>query len=223
MSISLPRHPKRPPASRRLARDRRELLTIGGMGVSMPVVWSDRHRLHEPDGEIYVGVRTPGTEIPERAERIREALEAAGAHIVPAAEARRCEDTRTSRSRTRPLPALRVEQLGSERAGLGPGAAARRALPLSPPRTRRLPLRRGTGKRRRASWRLLLRHDDLDRPRHLGGGEGCARRRAHGGRYRPGPGRRLCPLPPARTPRHPRRVRRLVLPQQLRRCRGANA
>ena len=52
----------------------------------MPVVWSDRHRLHEPDGEIYAGVRTPGTEVPERAERIRRALEEAGAALVPAAE-----------------------------------------------------------------------------------------------------------------------------------------
>jgi len=54
------------------------------MGVSMPVVWSDRHRLHEPGGEVYVGVRTPGTELPERVERIREALTAAGAPLVPA-------------------------------------------------------------------------------------------------------------------------------------------
>ena len=41
----------------------------------MPVVWSDRHRLHEPGGEVWVGVRTPGTELPERAERIRAELE----------------------------------------------------------------------------------------------------------------------------------------------------
>ena len=40
----------------------------------MPVVWSDRHRLHDPRGEIFVGVRTPGTELPERAERIRAVL-----------------------------------------------------------------------------------------------------------------------------------------------------
>jgi acetoin utilization deacetylase AcuC-like enzyme len=52
----------------------------------MPVVWSDRHRLHEPGGEVWVGVRTPGTEVPERAERIREALEGAGARFVDAAE-----------------------------------------------------------------------------------------------------------------------------------------
>jgi acetoin utilization deacetylase AcuC-like enzyme len=51
------------------------------MALSMPVVWSDRHRLHEPGGEVWVGVRTPGTELPERAERIRAALEDAGARI----------------------------------------------------------------------------------------------------------------------------------------------
>jgi acetoin utilization deacetylase AcuC-like enzyme len=44
------------------------------MAVRMPVVWSERHRLHEPGGELWVGVRTPGTELPERAERIRAEL-----------------------------------------------------------------------------------------------------------------------------------------------------
>ncbi len=48
----------------------------------MPVVWSERHRLHEPGGEVWVGVRTPGAELPERAERIRDALEQAGARFV---------------------------------------------------------------------------------------------------------------------------------------------
>jgi acetoin utilization deacetylase AcuC-like enzyme len=52
----------------------------------MPVVWSDRHRLHDPGAEVWVGVRTPGTEVPERADRIREALEGAGARFVDAAE-----------------------------------------------------------------------------------------------------------------------------------------
>jgi hypothetical protein len=37
----------------------------------MSVVWSDACRLHEPDGEIFVGVRTPGTEAPERIDAIR--------------------------------------------------------------------------------------------------------------------------------------------------------
>jgi acetoin utilization deacetylase AcuC-like enzyme len=52
----------------------------------MPVVWTDRHRRHQPGGEIWVGVRTPGTELPERAERIRAALAGAGARIVEARE-----------------------------------------------------------------------------------------------------------------------------------------
>ncbi len=50
----------------------------------MPVVWSDRHRLHDPGGEVWVGVRTPGTELPERAERIRAVLEGHGARVVHA-------------------------------------------------------------------------------------------------------------------------------------------
>lgn len=50
----------------------------------MPIVWSERHRLHEPGGEVWVGVRTPGTDVPERAERIRDALTAAGAAPVGA-------------------------------------------------------------------------------------------------------------------------------------------
>ena len=54
------------------------------MALAMPVVWSDRHRLHEPGGEVWVGVRTPGTELPERAERIRAELERQGARIVAA-------------------------------------------------------------------------------------------------------------------------------------------
>lgn len=54
------------------------------MSLSIPFVWSDAHRLHEPGGEIWVGVRTAGTEVPARAEAIREALVAAGAPLVPA-------------------------------------------------------------------------------------------------------------------------------------------
>jgi len=38
--------------------------------LAMPVAWSDRHPLHEPGGEVWVSVRTPGTELPARAERI---------------------------------------------------------------------------------------------------------------------------------------------------------
>jgi acetoin utilization deacetylase AcuC-like enzyme len=54
------------------------------MALALPVVWSDRHRLHDPGGEVWVGVRIPGTEVPARAERIRETLATAGARFVDA-------------------------------------------------------------------------------------------------------------------------------------------
>jgi acetoin utilization deacetylase AcuC-like enzyme len=50
----------------------------------LPFVWSDDCLRHEPAAEIWIGVRTPATELPERALRIREALLAAGAHEVAA-------------------------------------------------------------------------------------------------------------------------------------------
>jgi acetoin utilization deacetylase AcuC-like enzyme len=54
------------------------------MRLTVPIVWSDRHRLHEPGGEVWVGVRTPGTEVPRRAEAIRDALRAHDATFVDA-------------------------------------------------------------------------------------------------------------------------------------------
>jgi acetoin utilization deacetylase AcuC-like enzyme len=54
------------------------------MGLATPVVFSDRHRLHDPGGEVWLGVRTPGIELPARAERIRGALAEAGARFVTA-------------------------------------------------------------------------------------------------------------------------------------------
>lgn len=54
------------------------------MALELPVVWTDAHRLHNPGAEIWVGVRTPATEVAERAELIRTALVDAGAHVVSA-------------------------------------------------------------------------------------------------------------------------------------------
>lgn len=52
--------------------------------LSIPFTWSDEHVEHRPDGEVWVGVHTPGTELPERADRARAALLAAGATLVAA-------------------------------------------------------------------------------------------------------------------------------------------
>jgi len=48
----------------------------------IPVVWSPDTRRHEPRDEIWVGVRTDGTEVPERVDRILAAL--AGRELVEA-------------------------------------------------------------------------------------------------------------------------------------------
>jgi acetoin utilization deacetylase AcuC-like enzyme len=54
------------------------------MALLPPVVWSDDVLLHDPKGEVWVGVMTPGTEVPERATVLRDACLAAGATLVPA-------------------------------------------------------------------------------------------------------------------------------------------
>src|ERR1051326_6627986 len=54
------------------------------MPVSLPLVWSDDCLLHEPGGEVWIGLSIPGAEVPARALGIREALTAAGAPTVDA-------------------------------------------------------------------------------------------------------------------------------------------
>jgi len=53
-------------------------------GLPVPVVWSEDCLRHEPGGEVWLGVRDEGTEVPARALVLRDALAAAGAPIVPA-------------------------------------------------------------------------------------------------------------------------------------------
>ena len=50
----------------------------------MPMVWSADTQLHDPAAEIWLGVRTPGTENAHRVDAIREAVTAAGAQIIVA-------------------------------------------------------------------------------------------------------------------------------------------
>jgi acetoin utilization deacetylase AcuC-like enzyme len=52
--------------------------------LELPVVWADDCLRHVPEAEIWVGVRLPGTEVPERATVIRDAVTAAGARLVDA-------------------------------------------------------------------------------------------------------------------------------------------
>lgn len=50
----------------------------------MPVVWHERCLLHEPDGEVWLGVWEAGTEVPERARVLLGALRSAGAEVLAA-------------------------------------------------------------------------------------------------------------------------------------------
>jgi acetoin utilization deacetylase AcuC-like enzyme len=54
------------------------------MTLSLPFTWSDDCLRHDPGGEVWAGVRTPGTEVAARAEAIRDALLAARARPVEA-------------------------------------------------------------------------------------------------------------------------------------------
>jgi acetoin utilization deacetylase AcuC-like enzyme len=47
------------------------------MPLAMPIVWDDRCLLHEPGGEVWIGVRTDGTETRERIEHVRRDLDGA--------------------------------------------------------------------------------------------------------------------------------------------------
>lgn len=50
----------------------------------LPVVWQPDCLRHEPDGEVWLGVWDPGTEVPGRAEVVLRALTCAGAVATPA-------------------------------------------------------------------------------------------------------------------------------------------
>lgn len=54
------------------------------MALSIPVVWSDDCLLHGGEAGTWLGVQIEGDEVPERALRIRAALEQAGARVVAA-------------------------------------------------------------------------------------------------------------------------------------------
>ena len=54
------------------------------MGLSVPLVWNEAHRLHVPESAVWVGAPIEADELPERAARIRAAVEDAGAPVVAA-------------------------------------------------------------------------------------------------------------------------------------------
>lgn len=60
-------------------------MTVEGGVLDMPVVWDADCLLHQPAGEVWLGARDDGTEVPERATVILESLTEAGLRVVPSA------------------------------------------------------------------------------------------------------------------------------------------
>jgi acetoin utilization deacetylase AcuC-like enzyme len=57
---------------------------MGDHGHRMPVVWTERHRGHRPDGGYWLGVQQAADEQPDRGDALRDGLAAAGHEIVDA-------------------------------------------------------------------------------------------------------------------------------------------
>jgi acetoin utilization deacetylase AcuC-like enzyme len=70
--------------TQRASHGRAGAMTIDAVELGIPVVWSPDCLLHEPGGEVWLGVRDDGTEVPERATVILSALRQAGAPVLPA-------------------------------------------------------------------------------------------------------------------------------------------
>src|ERR1700735_2538645 len=139
------------------------------MGLQVPVVWSEDCLRHEPGGEVWLGVRDPGTEVPARAVVLRDALAAAGAPIVPANR----HGDEILRAVHDPLL---LEHPGGSWAGREGGAppggvrpGPRRPLRVPAPRDARRAADALAAGRARPGRPVLLRHDDAGRPGQVGG------------------------------------------------------
>ncbi len=181
-------------------------------GLSIPVAWSDRCLLHEPGGEVWIGLPDPGNEVPARAAIIRDALVGAGATLVPAAE--HGDDALLDVHDAGPgrLPAHRLGRLGEGRLPGRSRPGSRGPVSLCPSWASRGPGARTSGRDVSEDRALRLRHDDADRPDDVGRSAGGRGRRAHGRGSRPGG--RACRIrlhPTSGPPRDEERVRRQLL------------
>ena len=150
----------------------------------IPFVWHPRTRRHIPSAEIWLGVRTPGTEVVERVNVIREALIRAGHPEVTAGDPD--PDALLAVHSPGLIEHLRTIHDAWVVGGYTTDPGQDRVVPYVFPTEAMLgglPVRRPTAAHARAGP-VLLRHDDADRAGHVGRGRGRGRSRADGGRPR---------------------------------------
>ena len=144
------------------------------MSLSVPVTWSEQHRLHAPETAVWVGVPIPADELPARADLIRAELEEAGASVVDAERHARRRAPRRPRSRARRLSPDGVAGLGRRRAHRRPWTERRRGLHLPDAGLRGRNRATCADFALRSHRRVVLRHDDGRRQGNMGGGA-CSR------------------------------------------------
>ncbi len=187
------------------------------MSMPVPVVWSADCLRHEPAGEVWLGLRDPGTELPDRALVLRAALEGAGAPVqVPARTT-----TRSCAPCTTPRLVNHLAGIWADwdQAGLPADHGRDRVVPYLFPTGAMLaglPLRVPPAAHARAG---LFCYDTMTL---LGPGSWEAIRGAVDAALTAadlvssGSRAGLRAVPAARAPCHPRRLRRLLLPEQRR-------
>ena len=194
------------------------------MALAMPVVWSDRHRLHDPGGEVWVGVRIAGHRAARARRRDpRRRSRGAGARFVDA-EAHdddallAVHDADAAR-----VPRRRVARVGGRRADARPGQDRVVPYVFAHPGLTDAPADPGGAVGARGL--LRLRHDDARSARARGRPRAAAVDVALTAAdlvLAGAPAAYACCRPPG-PPRHARELRRLVLPEQRGRRRRAPA
>ena len=102
-----------------------------GQTMTVQVVYSPDHARHVPDGEIWVGVRIPGTELADRGEAILSAVSAAGYRVIEPHEIR--DDELTTVHSPELVDFLRSAQADWDRSGYPIDPGQEKVVPYSFP------------------------------------------------------------------------------------------
>ena len=147
-----------------------------GVAGRIPVVVDPRCADHDPQAEIWLGVRTPATEVADRVTLIESTLRELGHEVVPARE---FDDAWLSRVHSAELLDHLATVWDRWVDGGYPDLGAQRVVPYLFPSAELLHGLPASAARRTAcpGRRVLLRHDDARRPGQLASDQGRHPRR----------------------------------------------